>query len=259
MNTFDKSQKKKIKQQFKKQERELFLKNLPLPEAQLLELFSDVEANLQKNACDHTPKNARQFIEKQQIDNVDAVLTWLADHGGHCDCEILYNVTEYFDQWHKDVEPVEIPKEFKQILAKKQKINNLQTDFGFCLPTVPSPWKLTQSIEGEKTEYFLQIGKGMSVCLASLQTDVVESQIDNDDFWLSDKNSSKQFADNQLERLQIENYTVIVLKTTTTVVKIWCMPTFTSQWHLEITTERQRYKGDLKEVEKLLKAILTNG
>lgn len=41
MNTFDKSQKKsqqkKIKQQFKKQEREQFLKSLPLPEAQLLD------------------------------------------------------------------------------------------------------------------------------------------------------------------------------------------------------------------------------
>ena len=38
------------------------------------------------------------FLEKQKVD-VESVLDWIINEGGGCDCEVLYNVEERFEEY----------------------------------------------------------------------------------------------------------------------------------------------------------------
>jgi len=54
--------------------------------------------------CDHTLKEAIDFIESRELDK-NKIIPWLIDHGGHCDCEVIYNVYDDVGDivgWHLD-------------------------------------------------------------------------------------------------------------------------------------------------------------
>ena len=40
----------------------------------------------------------REFLETQKVD-VESVLDWIINEGGGCDCEVLYNVEERFEEY----------------------------------------------------------------------------------------------------------------------------------------------------------------
>ena len=42
------------------------------------------------------PRLTEAFLTNHGCDT-EAVLTWLEDHGGSCDCEVLANIEEQFD------------------------------------------------------------------------------------------------------------------------------------------------------------------
>ena len=41
---------------------------------------------------------AQEFLEKQKVD-VESVLDWIVNEGGGCDCEVIYNVEERFEEY----------------------------------------------------------------------------------------------------------------------------------------------------------------
>ncbi len=43
--------------------------------------------------CDHTLRCTREFLRSRSLSE-DQIIPWLAEHGGHCDCEVVYNVGE---------------------------------------------------------------------------------------------------------------------------------------------------------------------
>jgi hypothetical protein len=47
-------------------------------------------------ACDHTLRETVEFLRQRGLD-VERVVSWLQEHGGFCDCEVLYNVEEQFE------------------------------------------------------------------------------------------------------------------------------------------------------------------
>ncbi|WP_218398571.1 DUF2695 domain-containing protein [Alteromonas lipotrueae] len=47
----------------------------------------------------HSNKLATEFIQSHELDS-DVILPWLAEQGGYCDCEILANVEE---SWEDDI------------------------------------------------------------------------------------------------------------------------------------------------------------
>lgn len=47
---------------------------------------------------DHSLTFTREFLEKQKVD-VESVLDWIINEGGGCDCEVLYNVEERFEEY----------------------------------------------------------------------------------------------------------------------------------------------------------------
>ena len=57
-------------------------------------------------SCDHTLKEAAQWIEDNKLDQ-DKVIPWLNDNGGFCDCEVISNVYDAVGdivEWHLDEE-----------------------------------------------------------------------------------------------------------------------------------------------------------
>ncbi|WP_262696872.1 DUF2695 domain-containing protein [Chryseobacterium indoltheticum] len=40
----------------------------------------------------------KQFLESQHIQNMEEVKNWLKENGGFCDCEVLNNVEERFEE-----------------------------------------------------------------------------------------------------------------------------------------------------------------
>ena len=61
-------------------------------------LFDYVDEKLETNdGCDHSLTFTREFLEKQKVD-VESVLDWIINEGGGCDCEVLYNVEERFEE-----------------------------------------------------------------------------------------------------------------------------------------------------------------
>jgi Protein of unknown function (DUF2695) len=65
---------------------------LPMTIAQVRELFTFLDT---RPSCDHTFSDTIAFIRKHKLDE-EAVLTWLREHGGHCDCEVIYNVQDKY-------------------------------------------------------------------------------------------------------------------------------------------------------------------
>lgn len=56
-------------------------------------MFDMLAQELSTKGCDHTRRLTQQFLE-QRGQAAEAVLAWLDDNGGFCDCEVLANVEE---------------------------------------------------------------------------------------------------------------------------------------------------------------------
>jgi hypothetical protein len=85
-----------------KEEAEAFARK-PIPNALLLALFDHLETTLFEShdgkihsKCDHTLNVSRAFLRSAGVENVEEVMEWFGEYGGFCDCEISYNVTDYW-------------------------------------------------------------------------------------------------------------------------------------------------------------------
>ena len=95
-NHQEKAQRKIIRNNLKQQEREEFIESLPADQAVFKMLFDYLDEKLGKG-CDHTDMLTREFLDKN-CDNTQEIIAWLNEHGGFCDCEILWNVElEFLD------------------------------------------------------------------------------------------------------------------------------------------------------------------
>ena len=45
--------------------------------------------------CDHTLKHTKKFLQDLGVWQ-DELVEWLGEYGGYCDCEVAYNVFEYW-------------------------------------------------------------------------------------------------------------------------------------------------------------------
>lgn len=68
---------------------------LPMPADLFHQLFNTLNDRLGEQPCDHSLRVTEAFLEESDID-ADAVIEWLAEHGGICDCEVIANVEEHF-------------------------------------------------------------------------------------------------------------------------------------------------------------------
>ncbi len=74
-----------------------FESSLPMDRENFQKLFDYLDTELTDKNCDDTNSLTKTFLLQSNIQKVDEVLEWLAEHGGYCDCEILANVEEQFE------------------------------------------------------------------------------------------------------------------------------------------------------------------
>ena len=70
----------------------------PLPDDQLAALFRDVEAEFNREGCDHTRRLTEGWLARRNIP-AGPVLEWLDDHSGYCDCEVVANAGDHFESY----------------------------------------------------------------------------------------------------------------------------------------------------------------
>ncbi|GGF16919.1 DUF2695 domain-containing protein [Hymenobacter cavernae] len=97
MSAKDEKQKRKaLLNSFKQQQRDEKLAGLPLPLTELKALFDYLDEELSETDCGDTLRLTKQFLQERNLP-VATVTEWLGNHGGYCDCEVLANVEEKFE------------------------------------------------------------------------------------------------------------------------------------------------------------------
>jgi|688.fasta_scaffold207818_2 hypothetical protein len=94
----EKERRKQIMDDLKKKADQEFESSLPMDRESFQKLFDYLDTELTDNNCDDTNSLTKIFLLQSNIQKIDEVLEWLAEHGGYCDCEILANVEEQFDE-----------------------------------------------------------------------------------------------------------------------------------------------------------------
>jgi hypothetical protein len=87
--------KEELKRAFKQHERQRLIDSIPISHEDLRDLFDHLDRG--GIECDHTFRETTAFLEARGLD-VERVIAWLREHGGFCDCEVIYNVDEKFGE-----------------------------------------------------------------------------------------------------------------------------------------------------------------
>ena len=95
MNQTDK---KKMRQHYKDLQRQAFESSLPMARELFLDLFDYLNEQSESTECNHDFSLTEQFLRDKQVNNVEEVLEFLRENGGYCDCEVIFNVEEKFEE-----------------------------------------------------------------------------------------------------------------------------------------------------------------
>lgn len=93
----DKERRKIIAKELRQKAKENFERNLPLAREKFQNLFDFLNEKLAENHCSDTLKYSEEFLVLNKIQNNQDVIEWLNENGGFCDCEVLSNVEEMFE------------------------------------------------------------------------------------------------------------------------------------------------------------------
>lgn len=85
------------KRMWKDEQRQLAKKAFPLDDKALEQLFAAVDVSLEKGGCDHTLRFTLQWLSQREQD-AEPTLTWLRAQGGFCDCEVIANAYDHWEQ-----------------------------------------------------------------------------------------------------------------------------------------------------------------
>jgi len=97
--------KRELKAQVKAAEAQKLIESLPLDISTLKDLLTYLNKD-PAPPCKHTHRETIEFLESRNIDPA-TVIPWLQNHGGFCDCEVIYNVYDAVGDlvgWHLDAE-----------------------------------------------------------------------------------------------------------------------------------------------------------
>ena len=94
----EKARRRQIQKELQEKAQIEFENSLPISKQQFHNLFDFLDEELEKKGCDDSLKITKQFLETNKVQNIEEVENWLKENGGFCDCEVLYNVEELFEQ-----------------------------------------------------------------------------------------------------------------------------------------------------------------
>jgi len=87
---------RRLKQEWKQAQRDAARQAFPLSEAELAAMFDVVNAGVERDGCDHTLRSTVAWLAERP--EAATVVAWLADNGGYCDCEVIANAEDHFEQ-----------------------------------------------------------------------------------------------------------------------------------------------------------------
>lgn len=85
------------KKAWKERERADARAGFPLAGEQLASLFQFVETSVDGHDCDHSRRFTEQWLKNEGAPRT-AVIEWLESNGGFCDCEVIYNAQDHWEQ-----------------------------------------------------------------------------------------------------------------------------------------------------------------
>ncbi|HEX8246876.1 MAG TPA: DUF2695 domain-containing protein [Pyrinomonadaceae bacterium] len=95
MREDEKNHRRAILQNFKDNERTQYLSSLPDSESEIKALFDYLNEN--PDDCDDTLRQTTKFIKERNLPEKE-MIAWLNENGGFCDCEVLANVEDNWNQ-----------------------------------------------------------------------------------------------------------------------------------------------------------------
>jgi len=93
----EKAHRKELLHSVREDARRKVLEGLPVPAPVLKTLFDYLDAQLESSECDDTLRHVRGFTRSHSLPE-EAVVSWLEDNGGHCDCEALANAEQVVEE-----------------------------------------------------------------------------------------------------------------------------------------------------------------
>jgi hypothetical protein len=85
------------KRAWKDEQKALARASFPLSDESMEQLFSSVDQMLEADGCDHTLRITESWLKRNGFDK-QATVAWLKEHGGCCDCEVIANACDYWEQ-----------------------------------------------------------------------------------------------------------------------------------------------------------------
>lgn len=92
----EKQNRKKLLHSLRMNEKESKIAQMPISASQLKELFDYLDENLEENGCQHSLVLTEAYLKENSLP-VNSVISWLNQYGGYCDCEVLANVEDHFE------------------------------------------------------------------------------------------------------------------------------------------------------------------
>ena len=87
---------RRLKREWKQAQRNTTRQTFPLPEVELASMFNAVDAAVLRDGCIHTLRATTVWLAQRP--EASAVIAWLAENGGYCDCEVVANAADHFEQ-----------------------------------------------------------------------------------------------------------------------------------------------------------------
>ena len=93
----EKDRRKLLLQQIKQEKRARGRAQLPLDSEAMRKLFDYVDAKLSETECDNDLTHTRAYLSAAGLPP-EKTIRWLQDHGGCCDCEVLANAEQEWEE-----------------------------------------------------------------------------------------------------------------------------------------------------------------
>jgi hypothetical protein len=89
---------KQIKRKLREKAKLEFENSLPMSREIFTQLFDFLDEKLGEYDCNDSLKLTTEFLKENHIETISEIENWLQENGGYCDCEVLNNVEEMFDE-----------------------------------------------------------------------------------------------------------------------------------------------------------------
>lgn len=94
MDASDRDRKREWMQQQRRAAREAF----PIADSLLESLFDAVDEKVEEEGCDHSLRFTAEWLAANE-QPIETVVAWLSEHGGYCDCEVVANAADHWEQY----------------------------------------------------------------------------------------------------------------------------------------------------------------